>query len=1008
MEKNLKWICTLFVVMFFQFSFSQEKTITGVISDEALPLPGATVVVKGTSNGVQSDFNGVYSITTKKGDVLVFSYVGYKNQEVQVGDSDKIDVILIADTQLEEVVVLGFVSQKAENITSAVEVVGAKELSKLSAVTSLDNALQGKAAGVQVVNASGRPGQAGIVRVRGVNSLTGAGASPIYVVDGSIMTSREMTSINPDDIETMTILKDAAAAALYGSRAGNGVVVVTTKRGKTGVTRYQVNTSFGSSERVEDNYAVMNAQQYLDYEDKLITAGVNGIPTRSAEEKARLVRDGTSWENEIFRKGTIRSTQFSASHGTETSNFYASFANDKNTGLVEPFNGYERLVGRIKAESKMKHNVTIGSNISMSYSEEDSPRESFNVLSPVYTAMGSVPIIPKFQVDENGQQVLDANGNPIYNSAGLPNNFSYFDIYENYFLNRRDFRAFGNVFVNIDDLFVKGLSFKSDFAATYARLVTETFIVPQSSIDQAFNGVDATGQKNDTGLDDLDYRWVNTVNYVRTFNEKHNISATLFSEYNLFNRYSYALESQGYPNSFLQVQSVGSTPTDATTGRIDNAILGYGFNMNYDYEDKYFATVSYRRDGNSSFGQDSRFGYFPGFSAGWKITSEDFMKKVTFLDLLRLRVSYGESGNISGIGQTYSVTSVAFPNYNNLNGAAPSTSVNNPNLGWESVRTTNIGVEFQMLKRRLSGKVDYFVANRTGFYFNQNLPTEGGSYTTTLNAGEFENRGFEFTLSYDVIRNKDITWSVYGNITLLDNEIMDLNGNPEIFSGGTVQRVGGNVGEYFTVRYAGVNPANGEPLYYDIDGNVTNVYSADDSVALSGKTPNPTYFGGFGTSINFKGFDLSADFAFQGGNYIQNIAELVLVDPSGYGQQNFRTDAGNFWTTPGQTGVLPSPVNSDGTTRQFQLTDQFLQKGDFVRFRTLNFGYTFGKSILGDVPIESLRIYFQGQNLYTFTNFKGDPEVGFIGLEGAGLSGEAYRWAYPNAKIISVGAQLTF
>ena len=1008
MKQSLKWISTLFVVLICQFSLAQEKTVTGVISDETMPLPGATVVVKNTSNGVQADFDGNYSIKTQKGAVLVFSFVGYKSQEVTVGDSNTINIVLAENTQLDEVVVMGFVTQKAENISSAVENVGAKELSKLSAVTSLDNALQGKAAGVQVVNASGRPGQAGNVRIRGVNSLTGAGANPIYVVDGSIMTPREMTSINPDDVASMVVLKDAAAAALYGSRAGNGVIIVTTKRGKVGSTIYNVSTSMGSSERVNDNFDVMNAQQFIDYEIKLRNAGVNGIPNRSPEEQARLIRDGADWQNEIFRNGLIQSTQFSASHGTENSNFRASFSNDKNTGLVRPFKGYERLVGRVKAESKMKHNVTIGSNISMAYSEEDSPRESFNVLSPVFTAYGSVPIIPKYQVDQNGQQVLDTNGNPIYNTAGLPNNFNYFDIYDTYFLNRRDFRAFGNVFAKIDDFLIKGLSFKSDFSATYARLVTETFVVPGSNIDQAFNGASADGSKTDTGLDDLDYRWVNQVNYNTTINEKHNIAAVFFSDYNKFNRYNYTIGSRGFPNSFLQVQSLGATPVTTTTGRSDNLVFGYGANVNYDYNDKYFLSGSIRRDGNSSFGENTRFGYFPGASAGWKISSEDFMDKVTFINLLRLRASYGETGNIAGIGQTYATTNVAFPQYNNLNGAAPSTSVNNPNLGWESVKTTNIGVEFQMMDRKLSGKVDYFIANRTGFYFSQDLPTEGGGYATTINAGEFENRGFEFTLSYDILRSKNLNWSVYGNLTLLQNEIMDLNGNPELFAGSTVQRVGGNVGEYFLVRYAGINPANGEPLYYDIDGNVTNVFNSDDADALSGKTPNPTYFGGFGTSFRYKGFDLSADFVFQGGNYIQNIAEIVLVDPSNYGNQNFRTDAGNFWTTPGQTNVLPNPINADGTTRQSQLTDQFLQKGDFVRFRTLNIGYTFGKDLFGNIPVESLRVFFQGQNLATFTNFRGDPEVGFIGLEGQGLSGESYRWAYPNAKIISFGAQLSF
>jgi TonB-linked SusC/RagA family outer membrane protein len=994
------------IALSMQFSFAQEKTVTGVVSDKTGPLPGANVVVKGTKRSAQADFDGKYSILAKAGDVLVFSFTGYNNSSVTVGASNVYSITLSDGIKLDEVVVTGFNKIKKDNVVSAISVVGSSELQKLASVTSLDNMLQGKAAGVQVVAASGRPGNAARVVVRGANNINGASSNPIYVVDGAILTNIEMNSINPADIESMTVLKDAAAAALYGSRAGNGVIIVTTKRAGNGKTQFNVNTSYGFSERVDDNFSVMNASQYLAYEDKLRTAGVNGIPTRTAADRATLIRNGEDWEDEIFRKGTIRSTQISMSSANESSNLYTSFSNDKNTGLVNPWDGYDRITGRVKFDHKTKYNFTFGSNINMSYSKDDRPRESFNVLSPIYTAYGSNPLIPKYQTNDDGSLVLDSAGEPIYNSAGLPNNFSYFDIYENYFITTRQYRTFGNVYGKFDDLFIKGLSFKTDFSAIYGRTVAETFIVPGSDIGAAFGLPD--GNKEDSGGDALDMRWVNTLDYSRVFG-KHNINATLFTDYNTYNSYTYLLESTGYPNSFLQVQSVGATPTDATTSRLDYMFMGYGTSLSYDYSDKYFVTVSGRRDGSSQFGADSRFGFFPSASVGWKLSSENFLKDSKFINFLKLRLSYGSAGNVAGIGQTYPATSVAFPSYNNLNGAAPTGAVNNPALGWEDVVTTNIGLEYRLFNNRVSGAVDYFIANRSNFYFTDLLSTEAGGYSQRINAGEFENKGLEFSLNVDLVKNANFSWSVFGNISFIKSEILDLNGEEEIFTGSTVQRVGGNLGEYFLVRYAGVNPANGEPLYFDIDGNVTNVYNGDDAVALSGKTPNPTYFGGFGTSFLFKGFDLSADFAFQGGNYIQNISELVLLDPSGINTQNFRTDAGNFWTAPGQTNVLPSPVNADGTTRTYQLTDQFLQKGDFVRFRSLNFGYTFTKKQFGkNSPLEKFRVYFQGQNLFTWTDFRGDPEVGFIGLEGAGLSGEAYRWAYPNAKVISFGTQITF
>jgi TonB-dependent SusC/RagA subfamily outer membrane receptor len=345
-----------------QFSFAQDKTVTGVVSDKTGPLPGANIVIKGTKRSVQADFDGKYSILAKAGEVLVFSFTGYNDSSVTVGASNVYSVVLSDGIKLDEVVVTGFNKIKKDNVVSAITVVGSSQLQKLSTVTSVDNMLQGKAAGVQVVAASGRPGNAARVVVRGANNINGASANPIYVVDGAILTNIEMNSINPSDIESMTVLKDAAAASLYGSRAGNGVIIVTTKRATTGKTQFNVNTSYGYSERVDDNFSVMNASQYLAYEDKLRAAGVNGIPSRTSGEKAILVRDGENWEDQIFRKGEIRSTQISLSHANDSSNLYASFSNDSNSGLVEPWNGYERITGRVKFDQRTKYNFTFGSN----------------------------------------------------------------------------------------------------------------------------------------------------------------------------------------------------------------------------------------------------------------------------------------------------------------------------------------------------------------------------------------------------------------------------------------------------------------------------------------------------------------------------------------------------------------------------------------------------------------------------------------------------------------------
>lgn len=1007
MRSKFKWIFTLLLAFSMQFSFAQERTITGTVTEGGLPLPGVNVTVRGTNKLAQTDMDGQFNISASSGDVIEFAFIGMKTQAITVGVSNIVNVVMANDaTMLEDVLVVGYFTQKKEDITASVSTVDSKDIERMAPTTSIDNMLQGKAAGVQVVAASGRPGQPAQVRVRGVNNLGGS-SNPLYVVDGVYMTATEMISINPADIENQVILKDAAATALYGSRGANGVIVVTTKRGTKGRTTFQLNSSFGFSERVDDNFDIMNSSQYLAHEQNLRAAGVQGLPTRTPEQIAFLSANGEDWEKQIFKKGILQNVQFQALSATDNTNFLASFSYDKNTGLINPWKGFEKLTGRIKVDQKTKYGITIGGNINMSYTKDDRPRESFNVLSPVVAAYGNSPLVTKYALDADGNVILDEFGNPVYGAAGLPSNLNYFEIYDNYSITTRQFRSFGNVYVLADDMFTKGLSFKSEFNAIYTRNVAETFVVPGSNISNAFGYADL-GLKSDSGFDDLDYRWVNTLRYRTTIADKHNIDALVFSEYNKYNNYNYLLESQGYPNSFLTVQSLGGTPITTSTNRTDYLFLGLGANLLYDFDGKYFVQASVKREAGSMFGRDNNVGYFPGVSVGWKVSEEAFLRDVDFVNNLKLRGSWGQRGSIAAIGQTYPQTTIAFPSYNNTPGAAPNGAIGNPDLRWSQSETYGVGLDFDMFDRRLTGTVDYFRDNRSGFYFTDNLAHEGGAYTTRINAGAFHNSGWEFSLGYDIVRNENFSWNVRGNLTLVESEVTDLYDQERVFAQGNASVVGGMLNEYFEVRYAGVNPANGEPLYYTADGQVTNLFNGDDAVNLSGKTPAPTYYGGFGTTFTWKGLDLSADFSYQGGNYIYNVAELVLLDPSRT-NQNFRTDAGNFWTTPGQTGVLPNPVNADGTRRQLQSTDQFLHKGDFLRFRNLNVGYTFGKNVFGDSFVERLRVYVQGQNLYTWTKFKGDPEVGQMGLESAEtLAGSAYRWAYPNAQMYMFGVQLTF
>ena len=1007
MRSKFKWILTLLVAFTMQFSFAQEKTITGSVTDASgNAVAGANIQVQGGARKTQTGFDGKYSIKANTGDVLVISFVGMQELRRTVGAASSINVKMSSGEKLEEVIVTGFTKKKAVDVSSAIGKINAAEMEKMAPMTTIDNMLQGKIAGVQVVANGGRPGQPARITIRGANGLNGSG-NPLYVVDGVYMTSNEMLSINPADVESQTVLKDAAAAALYGSQGGDGVIVVTTKKGVKGKTTFQLNSSYSFQERVDDGVTMMDATQFLDMQEKLRLNGA-ALPIRTPQQRATLIQNGTKWQKEIFRQGYIQSNGFQVTSNDENTSFFASIANEKSSGLVRPWNGLERLTGRIKVDQKMRQNITFGANIAMSYTNDDRPRESSNVLSPIFAAFRGVPIIPVYQKDPSGNIIVDGQGKPIFNTAGLPNNINYFDIYENYFINTRQFRTFGGVYAQYDNLFIDKLSFRTDFNGVYTRDARETWIVRGSNIATTF-GV-PTGQKNDNGFDRLDYRWLNTFNYKSTFGKNHSLDMTLFSEMNKYNNYFYSLSSTGYATNFLQVQSVGSVPTLTNTTRVDYLILGYGLNVAYAYKDRYLFEGSIRRDGNSRFGRAKKIGYFPGASFAWKASEEEFIKSIKAINSLKFRVSFGERGSLNGLNQVYASTNIAFPAYGGVPGAAPALAVAGEDLGWSTSQTLNTGAEFELFNNRLSGTFDYFTDTRSGFYFTNFLPVESGSYTNEINSGEFVNKGYELTLNYKILKNTPLKWTVSANYTNVKSKINDLNGLTDIADGGgNLNRVGQMLNSHFLVRYAGVNSSNGEPLYLDKDGNTTNVFNGGDAVLLENKTPNPTFYGGFGTTFTYKGFDLSGDFAYQGGNYIYNLQEQVLTNPNA-ANQNFRTDAINFWTTPGQTNVLPKPIRADGSLQIAQETDQFLQKGDFIRFRNLNFGYTLGKNQLGNIPVTNVRFYVQGQNLFTWTDFTGDPEAGIFNSEDttAEAVGTTYYFQYPNAKSLTFGMQLKF
>ncbi|WP_397362040.1 SusC/RagA family TonB-linked outer membrane protein [Olleya sp. R77988] len=1019
MKTKFSGILTLFLAFVVQISFAQDKTISGVVSDEnGLPLPSATVVVIGTSNGTSTDFDGNYSIKANSGDRLQFSYVGYANKEVTVGATNKIDLSLEPDNALDEVVITAFGSKKRDQLTSAVTTLSTDDIQKLSPTTSIDNMLQGVAPGVQVVAGNGKPGQTAFVRIRGVGSIN-ASSAPLYVIDGVI--APNLNSVNPNDIETMSILKDAATASLYGSRAANGVVIIKTKSGKKNRdARVTISSRVGFGQGIQDNFEMMNAAQKIQYERELSALGVanaTALPGAQVSTQAEydlLVARDTDWRSELLRNSYIQNNTVSVDGGSETMSYFFSLGHDRNTGIIKDVSGFERLNGRLNLNFQAKKWLQINTNVSVTTTRSDEPRDRNNVQNPFRAMYDYNPYETKYILDGDNNLVLDTNGNPQFNLTRA--GFSISEALINNPESDNTTFIIGGVSAaaSITDKITN--TFK--IGATNTAYRREYFNKPGSVLDGYVGDANNPGSKTDNGSNELDLTVTNLLSYNNTYAEKHNVTLTGLFEFNKRTLRTYSLSSSGFSNDYQGVQSIATLPTAASTNLFERALLSYGGFLDYDYDGKYLATASIRTDGSSTFGQNNRYGVFWSGSLAWNLSKESFLENSDFIDDLKIRASAGTSGNSNGLASYASVATLGF---GSLNGAATAVSTDNgnPDLGFEQNFIWGVGVEFSGLNRRVRGVIDYYQRTTSDLLLNAPLSSLGGEPDGVIfsNIGEMTNKGLEIELSGDIIKGEDLgdfNLTVGGNIAFVDNEVTKLiptADSPEgedILVDNSIIRVGEEIYTYNLVQWAGVNPANGEPLFYDIDGNVTNQYSASDAQVLSGKSPIAKFDGGANIFMTYKGFDFAADFYYKVGNYVENFVESnTLSDGTGV-DSNQRLDAFNYWRNPGDTNVLPSPLFGNEAQNS---SDRWLQKGDYVRLRNLTVGYNLPSSFTERMKINSLRLFVQGQNLWSYVPyFNGDPEVGIGSGETTNNVGfGSYNlYSYPQTQSVQMGVELKF
>ncbi|MGS2764909.1 SusC/RagA family TonB-linked outer membrane protein [Sinomicrobium sp. M5D2P9] len=1021
MRSKITQILTLLLAFVVHVSFAQEKTITGKVTDETgMPLPGVNIVVDGSNTGTQTDFDGNYSITVNQGQVLVFTYIGMTATRKTVGSGMVINVEMTEDTQaLEEVVVTGYSFKRQEQLASAVSTVSSEEIERMVPTTNVDNMLQGKAPGVSVIGANGKPGQNAFVRIRGQGSLTQGGADPLYIVDGAPLREDQLNAISGNDIESVKILKDAATTAVYGSRGANGVVIITTKSGrKNQDATIRLNSRYGFTDEIPLNFDIMNATSKLNFEKELGDLGVTAaqsLPgyTATPQERARLIANGIDWRDEVLRQGIVQSNNISISGGEEKVDYFVSLSHDRDTGILDHVFGFERTNARANTKFQANDWLDISVGVGHSRSLADATRDRNNAQNPFRAAYDINGYETMYQLDADGNVVLDANGNPQWNwtSTSL-NPIEYVQTNLEMVVNNI---TLANLAANIK--FNDNWNYRFSGAVNSQNEVRETQMLPGNRLDQLIGDSEFPGSKTDRNTRRVDYTLSNLLTY-RLQTEDHDLEASGLYEFN-FNEFNRGfMSSAGYPSAELSTVSNAGRINDAYTERNRLALVSYGLFANYDYKQKYIVGGSLRYDGSSNFGQDKQWGLFYSVSGAWNIAKEDFFN-VDAINDLKLRVSYGTTGN-RNIGRYANQNTVSYESGYPGGQATRPDNIGNPDLQWESSAMSDIGMEFSLFNYRLKGAIDYYKKTTDNLLFRVPTPYESGLQFINSNVGEIQNSGLEIDLSGDIIRKNDMRWAIGANISFLDNKIVRL---PEAETPGESNDIeptdafyinwkeGSPINEFYLIRYAGVDSDNGRPLYYGADGNT--YYWEDmpegDNRVMTGKSTIADFEGGFYTDFNYKGFGLRADFVYRSGNYIYNQVRANLVNDGFTPRVNQAEEAFNYWKQPGDTNVNPSPLYA---AEARQTSDRWLQKGDYIRMRNITLSYNLSENVLERTPFKSVRFYVQGQNLLTFTNFFGDPEVGIssgesVSYENTVAPGEVTLYSYPQRRMYTFGIDIS-
>ncbi|SFB60897.1 SusC/RagA family TonB-linked outer membrane protein [Algoriphagus aquimarinus] len=1001
-----KLFMLFFSIFCFQIlpAFSQQTTVRGKVLDESeLPLPGANVLIKGTTVGTVTDMDGNFTINAPANEsVIVFSYLGYLSKEIVIGSQTSITVRLEPDlSELDEVIVVGYGTQRKIETTGAIASIKADELVQ-TPIANVAQGLQGRIAGVQVVQNSSAPGGSVSVRVRGTNSIRGS-SEPLYIIDGvqvsnggGINDLSPLSTINPNDIASVEVLKDASSTAIYGARGANGVVIVTTKRGTSGRTVVTYDGYYGV-QQTGKQLEMLDASQFAELENEVYKRVIFDNP--SAEGV------GTNWQEVIFRDAPIQSHQLSVMGGNQKTQFALSgnFFDQEGILLNSDFKRYSL---RINLDHKINDRVKVGTSILGSQNINNSiPTGSTSLdgaaitSSMVGAALGAPPTLQPF--DDNGNfwpfaDQVEGGYREVVNPLGLSAITNTTSTQ----------RILANLFAEFE--IAKGLTYKSTFNAVLQNDLNDyyspLYIIGEGDI----NSNSGTGRKINRDLNTLLHESI--ISYSKRFGDIHSLKFTgVFSTQSDQYRVN-QINASGFPNdaTLNEALQVAQNIT-ASSSRQSERLDSYMGRVNYGYKDKLFVDLTARTDGSSKFGQNNKYGFFPAVSAAWRVSEEEFFKNISAISDFKIRGSYGLTGNAGAISPYQSLATIGSGSSYNLGnlyatGLAPN-GIANPDLRWERSFQTNFGIDLSFLDDRFNFVADYYIKRTEDLLYTKILPQSSGYGSIVGNFAELQNKGLEMSLSAVVI-NKALNWNVNANISFNRNKVLGLDGdvNEAFVNSYSVVSVGQPLGVFKTFVFDGIYQTGEEILpgsgsrtggtkVKDIneDGMISN---ADQVITGN---PNPDYVFGISNNLSYKGFDLNFFISGSVGNDIYNVSRYTLENP--LGNRNVLAGLADRWspTNPSQEYV------SGFQGGRLPISDRFLEDGTYIRLKNISLGYT-----LTDVKgFQKIRVYLSSNNLLTSTNYTGyDPEVNSYGGSNTAIGID--NLVYPVAKSYLVGVQISF